>query len=93
MNKDLRKRIALTIPIVAVVPLLLHASLPIEDWSIGLGVLMVCAMCLLGLHAIWTRPAAKLEERSSPDDGDPPATRWTGVREDRRRRSHRGGRS
>jgi len=84
MNKDLRKRIALTIPIVAVVPLLLHASLPVTDWSIGLGVLMVCAMCLLGLHAIWTRPAAKLGDEATPEDGDGPVTRWTGVREDRR---------
>ena len=83
MNKTFRKRIALTIPIVAVVPVLLYGSMPVSDWSIGLGVAMVCAMCLFGVHSIWTRPAAMLEEASS-EDADPPATRWTGVREDRR---------
>jgi hypothetical protein len=84
MKKDLRKRIALTIPIVAVVPLLLHASLPVTDWASGLGVLMVCVMCVLGLQSIWTRPAGEPGNETAPDDGDAPATRWTGIREDRR---------
>ncbi len=84
MYKTLRKRIALTVPIVAVVPLLLYASLPIRDWAMGIGVAMVCAMCVLGLHSIWTRPAAALDDETRPEDADPPAARWTGVREDRR---------
>lgn len=84
MNKTLLKRIALTIPIIAVVPLLLLASLPIEEWSIGVGVAMVCAMCVFGLYSIWTRPAAMMVEEAAQDDGGPVSTRWTGVREDRR---------
>lgn len=83
MNKTLRKRLALTVPIVAVVPVLLYGSMPIRDWSIGIGVAMVCAMCLLGLYSIWTRPAAMLEG-DRPEDADPPAVRWTGIRQDRR---------
>jgi hypothetical protein len=85
MPRSLKKRIARTIPIVAVVPLLLHASLPIEDWSVGVGVGMVCVMCVLGLHAIWTRPDEVVDGDAAVDD-EPVAARWTGVREDRRRR-------
>ncbi len=64
MNKTTRNRILLSVPIVAAAAVFIFASLPVKDWSVGLGVAMVCAMCLLGLHAIWTRSPALMEEEA-----------------------------
>lgn len=86
MNKTLRKRIAITVPVVAVMPVLLFASLPIRDWSVGLGVAMVCAMCVFGLYSVWTSPAMSPEDEEEEKLG-PLSFRWTGIRQDLRGRS------
>lgn len=67
MNKALRKRIGITVSLLLVTPLMVFSSMPFKDWSVALGVAMVCAMCLVGLWVVWTRPMAE-EPEADPED-------------------------
>lgn len=69
MIRLLRSRVALSIPPLTATPFIMMASFPVRDWSVGVGLAMLCAICALALHAIWTRPPVTMkEERGRPED-------------------------
>jgi hypothetical protein len=80
MSKTLRKRIGITVSLLLVTPLMVFSSMPFKEWSVALGVAMVCAMCLVGLWVVWTRPMP-----DEPDDEPEPEDRLPGGRRSKKR--------
>lgn len=67
ISKPLRKRIALTVSILLATLVMVFSSMPFKDWSVAVGAGLICAMCVVGLWSVWTRPMPRDESEEFPE--------------------------